>query len=167
MVNKHLRFLDFLLACINIYMIVNSYWHDCSPSVQWVTRQLKWYGEQESSLYCQILLVTILNVISVIITIIVFLCIIYCVTNAVAVMYSRNIPMAEKRIVCFQSKKWKYVGFFSNNYYIYLKRNFEIFVTNDFCSIFWRTAPLTLITHTHAITHARTHAQTHTQYIYS
>ena len=34
-----------------------------------------------------------------------FLCIIYCVTNAVAVMYSRNIPMAEQRIVCFQSKK--------------------------------------------------------------
>ena len=32
------------------------------------------------------------------------LCIIYCVTNAVAVMYSRNIPMAEKRIVCFQSE---------------------------------------------------------------
>jgi len=32
--------------------------------------------------------------------------------------------MAEKR---------KYVGFFiSNNYYIYLKRYFEIFVTNDF-----------------------------------
>jgi len=26
-------------------------------------------------------------------------------TNAVAVMYIRNIPMAEKRIVCFQSKK--------------------------------------------------------------
>jgi len=25
-----------------------------------------------------------------------FFCIIYCVTNAVAVMYSRNIPMAEK-----------------------------------------------------------------------
>ena len=36
---------------------------------------------------------------------IVFLCIIYCVTNAVAVMYSRNIPMAEKRSVCFQIKK--------------------------------------------------------------
>ena len=36
---------------------------------------------------------------------IVFLCIIYCVTNAVAVMYSRNITMVEKRIVCFQSKK--------------------------------------------------------------
>jgi len=33
--------------------------------------------------------------------------IIYCVTNAVAVMYNRNIPMAEKRIVCFQSKKVK------------------------------------------------------------
>jgi len=36
---------------------------------------------------------------------IVFRCIIYCVTNAVAVMYSRNIPVKEKRIVCFQSKK--------------------------------------------------------------
>jgi len=36
-----------------------------------------------------------------------FLCIIYCVTNAVAVLYtcSRNILMAEKRIVCFQSNK--------------------------------------------------------------
>jgi len=32
-------------------------------------------------------------------------CTLYCVTNAVAVMYSRNIPMAEKRIVGFQSKK--------------------------------------------------------------
>jgi len=37
---------------------------------------------------------------------------IYCVTNAVAVMYSRNIPMAEKRIVCFQSKKVKLCSFF-------------------------------------------------------
>ena len=34
-----------------------------------------------------------------------FLCIIYRVTNAVAVIYSRNMPMAEQRIVCFQSKK--------------------------------------------------------------
>ena len=33
-----------------------------------------------------------------------FLCIIYRGTNAVAVMYSRNIPMAEKRIVCFKEK---------------------------------------------------------------
>jgi len=43
--------------------------------------------------------------------------------------------MAEKRIVCFQSKKLKmymYVSLISNNYYIYLKRYFEIFVTNDF-----------------------------------
>ena len=67
---------------------------------------------------------------------IVFLCIIYCVTNAVAVMYRRNIQMAEKRIVCFQSKKVKIhvCRFFiiSNNYYIYLKRYFETFVTNDF-----------------------------------
>jgi len=36
-------------------------------------------------------------------------CIIYCVDNAVAVMYSRNIPMAETRIVCFQRK---YVCYF-------------------------------------------------------
>jgi len=40
--------------------------------------------------------------------------------------------MAEKRIVCFESKQWKYVGFNRyfdfNNYYIYLKRYFEIFV---------------------------------------
>ena len=37
---------------------------------------------------------------------IVFLCIIYCVTNAVAVMYkcSRNILMAEKRIVFSKQK---------------------------------------------------------------
>jgi len=34
-----------------------------------------------------------------------FFCIIYCVTYAVAVMYIRNIPMAEKRIICFQSKQ--------------------------------------------------------------
>ena len=50
--------------------------------------------------------------------------------------------MAEKRIVCFQSKskKVKICSFFiSNNYYIYLKRFFEICVTNDFFSIFWRT----------------------------
>ena len=31
--------------------------------------------------------------------------------SAVAVMYSRNIPMAEKRIVCFQSKKVKMCRF--------------------------------------------------------
>ena len=42
--------------------------------------------------------------------------------------------MAEKRIVCFQSKKVKRCRFFfiSNNYYIYLKRYFEKFVTYDF-----------------------------------
>ena len=44
--------------------------------------------------------------------------------------------MAEKRMVCFQSKKVKICIFFliSNNYYIYiyLKRYFEKFVTNDF-----------------------------------
>ena len=52
-------------------------------------------------------------------------CIIYCVTKAVAVMYSRNILMAEKLIGCFQSKKVKLFYFISNNYYIYLKRYFE------------------------------------------
>ena len=63
---------------------------------------------------------------------------------AVAIMYSRNIPMAEKRIVCFQSKKVKRCIFFLifNNYFIYLKRYFEKCVTNDFFSIFWRTAAL-------------------------
>ena len=70
---------------------------------------------------------------------IVFLCIIYCVTNSVAVMYSRNILMAEKRIV-------KICRFFflniSNNYYIYLKSYFEIFVTNEFFSIIGRSAAL-------------------------
>ena len=40
-----------------------------------------------------------------------FCCINYCVTNAVAVMYSRNILMAEKQIVCFKAKKSKYVSF--------------------------------------------------------
>jgi len=54
--------------------------------------------------------------------------------NLLAVMYSRNIPMTEK---------WKYVVFFiSNNYYKYLKRYFEIFVSNDCLSIFWRSAAL-------------------------
>jgi len=43
---------------------------------------------------------------------IVFLCIIYCVTNTVAVMYSRSIPMAKSEISVFKAKKWKYVGFF-------------------------------------------------------
>ena len=49
-------------------------------------------------------------------------------------MYRRNILMAEKRIVCFQSKKVKICRFFliSNNYYKYLEIYFEIFVTNDF-----------------------------------
>jgi len=49
-------------------------------------------------------------------------------------MYSRKIPMAEKRIVCFQSKtKYVDLGFFiSNNYYIYLERYFEKIVTNDY-----------------------------------
>jgi len=44
-------------------------------------------------------------------------------------MFSRNIPMAEKRIVRLQSKKVKICSFF---YYIYLKRYLEIFVTNIF-----------------------------------
>ena len=38
-------------------------------------------------------------------------CIIYCVTNAVAVIYSRNIRMTEKRSVCFQSKQVKICRF--------------------------------------------------------
>ena len=39
--------------------------------------------------------------------------------------------MAEN--VCFLSKEVKICIFYiSNNYYIYLKRYFEIFVTNDF-----------------------------------
>jgi len=52
--------------------------------------------------------------------------------------------MAEQRIVCFLSKKVKICSFFfiSNNYYIYLKRYFEIFVSNNCFSIFWRTAAL-------------------------
>jgi len=64
------------------------------------------------------------------------LCIIYCISNAVAVIhvYSRNIPIAEKWIVCFQNKKVEVCSFYFifNNYYIYMKRYFEIFVTNDF-----------------------------------
>jgi len=48
-------------------------------------------------------------------------------------MYSRNNSMAEKQIVCFQSKKVKKCRFFIyNNYYLYLKRYFEKIVTNDF-----------------------------------
>jgi len=38
-------------------------------------------------------------------------------------MYSRNIPMAEKNME---------VILISNNYYIYLKKYFEIIVTNEF-----------------------------------
>ena len=57
----------------------------------------------------------------------------YCFTNAVAVMYSRNIPLAEKRMLCIQIKKLKVCSFcISNNYYLYFKRYFEIFLTNDF-----------------------------------
>jgi len=55
--------------------------------------------------------------------------------------------MAEKRIVRFQSKKVKICRFFfhiSNNYYIYLKIYFEKNVTNDFISIFWRSAALSM-----------------------
>jgi len=52
--------------------------------------------------------------------------------------------MAEKRVACFQSKKVKICRFFSisTNYYIYLKRYFEIFLTNNCFSIFWRTTAL-------------------------
>jgi len=39
--------------------------------------------------------------------------------------------MAEKRIVCFQSKQVKICKNNSDNYYIYLKRYSEIFVIND------------------------------------
>ena len=74
-----------------------------------------------------------------------YLCIIYCVTNAVAVMYSRNIPIAEKRIVCFQSKQVKICRFLfiSDNFYIYLKWYFEKCVATVmlFC-IFRRSAAL-------------------------
>jgi len=53
--------------------------------------------------------------------------------NAVAVMYSRNIPMAEKQIVCFQSKKKKICKFFLFiTTILYWKRYFEKCVTNDF-----------------------------------
>jgi len=61
-------------------------------------------------------------------------------------MYSRNIPVAEKRIVCFQSKKVKISRLFlflTTIIHIYLKRYFEKNVTNDFFSLFWRTAALT------------------------
>ena len=51
------------------------------------------------------------------------------VTNAVAVMHSRNILMAEKQIVCFQSKKVKICSFFL---FLTTIRYFEIFVSNDF-----------------------------------
>jgi len=58
--------------------------------------------------------------------------------------------MAEMQIVCYQSKKVKICRVFYflqllyvlYIYYIYLKRYFENFVTNDFLSIFWRTAAL-------------------------
>jgi len=33
-----------------------------------------------------------------------FFCIIYCVTNTVAVMYSKEIPMAEKEFSVFKAK---------------------------------------------------------------
>jgi len=61
-------------------------------------------------------------------------------------MHSRIIPVAEKRIVCFQSKTviiCRFVFTF-NNYYIYLKRYFEKFLTKVF-TIFWRNAALSLI----------------------
>ena len=51
------------------------------------------------------------------IKIVFFYFIIYCVTNAVAVKYSSNIPVVEKRSVCFQNKKLKDVSF--NRYFDY------------------------------------------------
>jgi len=54
-------------------------------------------------------------------------------------MYRMIIPMAEKRIVCFESKEVKICSFFyfiSNNYYIYLKIYFEKIVTNEFLVYF-------------------------------
>jgi len=47
-------------------------------------------------------------------------------------MYCRNIPVSEKRIVCFQSKKSENmyvltIILISNNFYVYLKRYIEIF----------------------------------------
>jgi len=77
-------------------------------------------------------------------------------------MYGMNIPIVEKQSVCFQSKKVKICRFFyiSNNYYIYLKRYFEVFVTNDFFSIFWRTAALRLYRITYFIPIAR-HLESH------
>jgi len=51
--------------------------------------------------------------------------------------------MAEKQIVCFQSKKVKICRIFYFNYYIYLKRYFEKVVTYFF-SIFWSTAALNI-----------------------
>jgi len=61
---------------------------------------------------------------------IVFLCIIYCVTNAVAVMYSRNIPMAEKRNCLFSKQK-------SENYFYYLFLT-TINLLYIFEKIFWK-----------------------------
>ena len=52
--------------------------------------------------------------------------------------------MAVKRIVCFQSICSFFFKFLTT-IIIYLKRYFEIFVTNDFFSIFWRSAALKLI----------------------
>jgi len=51
--------------------------------------------------------------------------------------------MAEKWIVCFQSKNVKIRRIFisNNNFYIYLKRHFEKSVTNIF-SVFSSTAAL-------------------------
>ena len=46
-------------------------------------------------------------------------------------MYGRNIRIAEKRIVYFQSKKYV-VFFISNIYYTYLKIYFEKNVATDY-----------------------------------
>ena len=52
-------------------------------------------------------------------------------------------PLCIVEISRWQKSKLKICRFFiSNNYYIYLKRYFEKCVTNDFLSIFWRTAAL-------------------------
>jgi len=62
-------------------------------------------------------------------------------------MYSRNILIAEKQVFCFQSKTVKICRFFFlTTIYIYLKRYFEKIVTNDFFSIFGRTAALNIHT---------------------
>ena len=52
----------------------------------------------------------------------------------IAVMYSRNIPMAKSELTVFKAKKSENMlkCLISNNYYIHLKIYFEIFVTYNF-----------------------------------